>query len=65
MWIGMEKNNLVPADTVIVAVGMQANVDEAFALSGSEYQSFCIGDCVKAGNIQKAQRSAFGIATSI
>lgn len=37
----------------------------AFALSGSEYESFRVGDCVKAGNIQKSQRSAFGIATGI
>ena len=59
------REQFVSADTVIVALGMKAKVDDAFALSGSEYESFCIGDCVKAGNIQKSQRSAFGIATSI
>jgi len=59
------KEKVVPADTVIVAVGMKANVDEAFALNGCKYESFNIGDCVKAGNIQKSQRSAFGIASAI
>ena len=60
------EEHFVPADTVILAAGMKANVDEAFALSDSSvYDSFRIGDCVHAGNIQKAQRSALGAASNI
>ena len=60
------EEHFVHADTVILAAGMKANVDEAFALSDSSvYDSFRIGDCVHAGNIQKAQRSALGAASNI
>ena len=49
----------VPADTVIVATGVRAMSEEALRYSGISKYFYMIGDCRKAGNIQKCMRSAF------
>lgn len=60
---GMESS--IPAGSVVIAVGMQPKQDLAIKFSGVADTVFIIGDCVSAGNIQKAMRSAFSIASMI
>jgi NADPH-dependent 2,4-dienoyl-CoA reductase/sulfur reductase-like enzyme len=53
------------ACSVIIAVGMKARDDLALSLYRAGGQFFIIGDCNKAGNVQKAMRSAFSIASML
>lgn len=55
----------IPAGSVVLAAGMHAKVDEAYALSSAGKRFYAIGDCVKAGSVQKCMRSAFDIANTI
>jgi 2,4-dienoyl-CoA reductase-like NADH-dependent reductase (Old Yellow Enzyme family)/thioredoxin reductase len=55
----------IRAGSVVVAVGMKARVDCAMELSTAGNSFYMIGDCNKAGNVQKAMRSAFSIASMI
>ncbi|MGI5936494.1 MAG: FAD-dependent oxidoreductase [Oscillospiraceae bacterium] len=52
-------------DTVLLAVGTRAKTEEAMALHGAAPYTVVIGDCEKAGNVQKAMRSAFAAASLI
>lgn len=55
----------LPADTVILSVGMRPNSDEALALYDPSYVVRMVGDCVKGGNIQKVTRGAVGAAALV
>ena len=55
----------IRADSVVIAVGMKSMIDKAMELSPAGNSFYMIGDCNKAGNVQKAMRSAFSIASMI
>ena len=55
----------VPCGTVLYSVGTKENFDEAIALFGTVANTRMIGDCEKAGNVQKAMRSAYAAAMQI
>jgi len=55
----------IEADSVVIAVGMKPNNDLALKFVGSADILFTIGDCSVTGNVQKAMRSAFGIASML
>jgi pyruvate/2-oxoglutarate dehydrogenase complex dihydrolipoamide dehydrogenase (E3) component len=55
----------IKAGSVVVAVGMKARIGRAMELSAAGNTFYMIGDCNKAGNVQKAMRSAFSIASMI
>jgi 2,4-dienoyl-CoA reductase-like NADH-dependent reductase (Old Yellow Enzyme family)/thioredoxin reductase len=59
------KKHEIAAGSVVIAVGMRAKSDEALRLVDPAYECYLIGDCVKAGNIQRVMRSAFSIASTI
>jgi len=50
---------------VVIAVGMKPGTDRAMKLSTAGNAFYMIGDCRKAGNVQKAMRSAFSIASML
>ena len=56
---------MIPADSVVLAAGMRPNLDAALALWDASYEFKLIGDCMQAGNVQKAVRSAFSAAQAI
>lgn len=55
----------IKAGSIVIAVGMKSRIDEAMRLSVAGDSFYTIGDCNRAGNIQKAMRSAFSIASMI
>ncbi len=55
----------VKADTVVIAAGMKAKSDLALKFYGTGDRFYIIGDCDKAGNVQKAMRSAFSTASML
>jgi 2,4-dienoyl-CoA reductase-like NADH-dependent reductase (Old Yellow Enzyme family)/NADPH-dependent 2,4-dienoyl-CoA reductase/sulfur reductase-like enzyme len=56
------KEQSVKADSVVIAVGMQAKHDLALSFYGVSDRLFMIGDCQAAGDVQRAMRSAFSAA---
>lgn len=58
-------DGVIPADSVVLAAGMRPNLDAALALWDASYEFKLIGDCMQAGNVQKAVRSAFSAAQAI
>lgn len=59
------KEHKVMCDNVLISIGTRALTDQAMALCGAALKTFIIGDCDKAGNVQKAMRAAFAAASSI
>lgn len=57
--------HIVEADSVVIAAGTQARHAKAMEFYGTGGRFFMVGDCNIAGNIQKAMRSAFSIASMI
>ena len=55
----------IPADTVIIAIGYEPKLEEALALYGLAAETVMVGDCVKAGHLPHAMRSAFAAASQI
>ena len=55
----------IPADSVVLSVGMRAKSDEALAFYGSAKRFYMIGDCKKPGTIQTTNRTAYAVAASI
>lgn len=55
----------LPADSVILSVGMRAKQDEALAFYGSAPRFYMVGDCKQPGTIQTTNRSAYVTAVSI
>jgi len=59
------KEHSIVADSVIIAAGMKPKQDFALKFYGTADRFYLIGDCRATGDIQKAMRSAFGIASNI
>ncbi len=55
----------LPADSVILSVGMRAKADEALSFYGAADRFYMIGDCKKPGTIQTTNRNAYATAMSI
>lgn len=55
----------LPADSVVLAAGMRPETDTALSLQCHQYAFYMVGDCQRAGNVQKAVRSAFASASVI
>lgn len=55
----------IETDSVVIAAGMRPRTDQAMGLSGAGNVFYMIGDCNGVGNVQKAIRSAFSIASMI
>lgn len=51
--------------SVVISVGMKAKNDDALKLTDPAYEFYLIGDCNKAGNVQRVMRSAFSIASIV
>ena len=62
---GNGKEELLGADSVVIAVGMQAKHDLALSFYGAGDRLFMIGDCKAAGDVQRAIRSAFSAASML
>lgn len=55
----------LPADTVVLAVGMSAKTDEALSFYDSADEFYMIGDCKKPGTVQTVNRSAYMTSMTI
>ena len=55
----------VPADTVILALGMRPLTDEALGFYSDKYDFHMIGDCSEVGNIMTSMRSAYSVAKQV
>ena len=55
----------VPADTVVVSLGMKALTDEALSFYGSADRFALVGDCRKPATVEQAMRSAFAVSHSV
>lgn len=55
----------IPADTVILAAGMEGLTAEALGFYSDKYDLHIIGDCSEAGTIMTAMRSAFSVANQL
>ncbi len=56
---------VLPADSVVMAAGMRPRQADATALYDPAYRLYTVGDCDRAANVQKAIRAAFSAAISI
>ncbi len=59
------KDHDIPAESVIMSVGMRAKKDEALAFYGHGAHFYMVGDCYKPGTIQTTNRSAYVTAAKI
>lgn len=59
------ETSLIPASTVILSCGMQAQRKSAAAFLGTAPEAFTVGDCVLASNVRHAVRTAFDAASHI
>jgi len=59
------KEHTIKADSVVIAAGMKARNDLALKFYGVGARLYVIGDCDKAGNVQKVMRSAFSTASML
>lgn len=56
----------IPADSIVIYSGLKPRMDEAEKFIGSANQVLPLGDCTgKNGNLQKAVRSAFFVASQV
>ncbi len=55
----------IPADSVVLSVGMRSKTDEALSFYGTGRAFWMVGDCKKPGTIQTTNRSAYGVANNI
>ena len=55
----------LPADSVVLSVGMRAKQDEALSFYGANPGFYMVGDCNKPGTIQTTNRSAYVTACGI
>ena len=55
----------LPAQSVILSVGMRAKKDEALSFYGAGDHFYMVGDCYKPGTIQTTNRSAYVTAMKI
>ncbi len=59
------EEHTIPADTVVLSVGMRAKSDEALGFYGTAPHFYMIGDCVKPGTVQTGTRNAYATAMGI
>jgi 2,4-dienoyl-CoA reductase-like NADH-dependent reductase (Old Yellow Enzyme family)/NADPH-dependent 2,4-dienoyl-CoA reductase/sulfur reductase-like enzyme len=62
---GEGKEQLIKADTVILAAGFKCDNALEKGLKGISYKTYCIGDCVKPGKIEGAISSAWRVGHQI
>ena len=55
----------IPADSVVLSVGMRSKTDEALSFYGAGQAFWMVGDCKKPGTIQTTNRMAYGAAMNI
>ena len=55
----------LPADSVVLSVGMKSKSDEALSFYGTAPHFYMIGDCKQPGTIQTTNRTAYATASSI
>ena len=55
----------LPAESVILSVGMRSKTDEALSFYGTNPGFYMVGDCRKPGTIQTTNRSAYVTASNI
>ena len=55
----------IPAQSVVLSVGMRSKTDEALSFYGTGRAFWMVGDCKKPGTIQTTNRSAYGVANNI
>ncbi len=55
----------LPAQSVILSVGMRSKTDEALSFYGTNPGFYMVGDCRKPGTIQTTNRSAYVTASNI
>ena len=63
-----EKNGIefkLQADSVILALGYKAKIEEAYTFAGTTTQYYYIGDCKKARSLQAAIREGYSIGVSL
>lgn len=60
-----DKEHDIKAGSVVLAAGMTQKTDEALSYYGIGGRTYMIGDCHTVGNVQKAMRSAFSIASTL
>lgn len=58
-------DHFIPADSVVMSVGMRSKSDEALSFYGTNPGFYMVGDCNKPGTIQTTNRSAYVIAHNI
>ncbi len=56
---------VIPADTVVIAAGTKPLTDLALSFYDSAKEFYMVGDCYKAGSLMTALRSAFAVASNI
>lgn len=61
---GGEKKE-IEGDDVVIAVGMKADKEEAFAFYGIADETFMVGDCEKVGKVLEATNDAYFIAANL
>jgi 2,4-dienoyl-CoA reductase-like NADH-dependent reductase (Old Yellow Enzyme family)/thioredoxin reductase len=59
------KVELIPADSVILAVGMRSNADVFQSMYECAPEVISVGDCIQPGNIRQASRTAYFTARDI
>ncbi|MCI8539679.1 MAG: FAD-dependent oxidoreductase [Oscillospiraceae bacterium] len=55
----------LPADSVVLSVGMRSKSDEALSFYGAAPRFYMVGDCKQPGTIQTTNRNAYATAMSI
>ena len=55
----------LPADSVVLSVGMRAKSDEALGFFGAGKQFYLVGDCKKPGTIQTTNRNVYATCMAI
>ncbi len=55
----------IPADTVVLALGYQALIEQAQSFKGLANEIHVIGDCIRPGNLMSAIHSAFNTVIEI
>jgi NADPH-dependent 2,4-dienoyl-CoA reductase/sulfur reductase-like enzyme len=59
------KTDIIPADTIILAVGMRSNSATFQALYNCAAEVIAVGDCIKPGTIRQASRTGYFTARDI
>lgn len=55
----------LPADSVVLSVGMRSKSDEALSFFGTGKQFYLVGDCKKPGTIQTTNRNVYATCMAI